>query len=649
MSVPAIVIAAYNRSDCLARLLRSVESANYDSTNIPLVISIDKSDVAEVYAIADSFDWKHGVKQIIRRPEQLGLKEHILSCADLSSKFESIILLEDDLLVSPFFYWNAQQALSFYSHDKSIAGISLYSYQIAENRFFPFYAYNDGSSVYFMQLPSSWGEVFTAASWAEFRQWDTNHLDSFPDHILPEYIQEWSVHSWKKRFAAYMIDTDKYFVFPRYSYTTNFGDEGVNTDRKGLFQVPLMLSKQQLQFKSLNDSVAVYDAWFELTSGALKKLDSRFNNYEFANDLHGTKSITSAPEEYLLSSRKCIAPILSFGNTMQDPMQNILCSTKGDFISLGKKDDFQSITTDVSSFYVNLYSIKDIVFNEYLIGLHQMFEFNKRYPKLYIGVIYSGKKDQLSETLSSIFDQTYPSSQISVKIFYEVGVAPFDNTDSRIEPIVYESSDNLFNAVAFSFESSDAEYYVLLKSGDMFHDHALDAMNSIFRRYPDIAWLTGIETIRTCNGYNVFIGNTATRRWNKHIYERNLYKNSFRYIPAAATFWKRYTWDSAKRNINFVSVGSLCEDLWMAFFKAQKLFTCDVYFSSSLVSNVAKLKTSKSLVNVALVEDTLTDKLHEFFFLNNIPYLRTYYKLKNNLPEVIRLEHETQWYFQSDF
>ena len=38
----AIVIAAFNRPDCLARLLKSISLATYDGyTNIPLVISID--------------------------------------------------------------------------------------------------------------------------------------------------------------------------------------------------------------------------------------------------------------------------------------------------------------------------------------------------------------------------------------------------------------------------------------------------------------------------------------------------------------------------------------------------------------------------------------------------------------------------------
>src|SRR5687768_8098504 len=104
MNSPAIVITAYNRPEGLSRLLKSVADASYDSNNVTLVISIDKSDSNKVYELADSFEWKYGQKKVIKHNEHLGLKEHILRCGDLTDQYGSIILLEDDLIVSPWFY-----------------------------------------------------------------------------------------------------------------------------------------------------------------------------------------------------------------------------------------------------------------------------------------------------------------------------------------------------------------------------------------------------------------------------------------------------------------------------------------------------------------------------------------------------------------
>ena len=105
MHRPAIVIIAYNRLDALKRLLVSVEAAVYpEGEPVPLVISIDRSDSDAVVKTAEDFGYTHGEKIIIARKERLGLREHVLTCGDLTEKYGSIIVLEDDLFVSPMFY-----------------------------------------------------------------------------------------------------------------------------------------------------------------------------------------------------------------------------------------------------------------------------------------------------------------------------------------------------------------------------------------------------------------------------------------------------------------------------------------------------------------------------------------------------------------
>src|ERR1017187_6406667 len=118
----AIVVIAYNRSDCLKRLLASLQKAQYQEAKVPLVISIDKSDSKEVEQVAEAFQWEYGEKRINREDQHLGLKEHVFRCGRLAKEFGSVILLEDDLLVSPFFYRYALEARNFYDNDDLIAG-----------------------------------------------------------------------------------------------------------------------------------------------------------------------------------------------------------------------------------------------------------------------------------------------------------------------------------------------------------------------------------------------------------------------------------------------------------------------------------------------------------------------------------------------
>ena len=100
----AIVVVAYNRPDSLNRLLDSLTKVNYEGHNVPLIISIDYSGKDDVYLAAEAFEWKFGEKKIIRHPENLGLKKHVLSCGDLVKDYDAVIILEDDLLVSPGMY-----------------------------------------------------------------------------------------------------------------------------------------------------------------------------------------------------------------------------------------------------------------------------------------------------------------------------------------------------------------------------------------------------------------------------------------------------------------------------------------------------------------------------------------------------------------
>ena len=71
---------------------------------------------ADVVDLANGFVWNFGEKSVLHHDQNLGLRAHIISIGDLTYKFGSIILLEDDLIVSPWFYEYALAAESFYEN-----------------------------------------------------------------------------------------------------------------------------------------------------------------------------------------------------------------------------------------------------------------------------------------------------------------------------------------------------------------------------------------------------------------------------------------------------------------------------------------------------------------------------------------------------
>jgi glycosyltransferase involved in cell wall biosynthesis len=294
---PTIVVIAYNRPESLKRLLRSLTSAYFpDNIKVRLLISIDGGGDAKTIKVAREFHWPYGNKTVIEHNKNLGLKDHVLSCGDLSLQYGSVILLEDDLVVSPAFYNFSLQALAYYSKDDRIAGISLYSQRLNETARCLFEPINNGYSVFLSRMPSSCGQIFTAYQWRLFREWLKDIKINYNSPEIPDNIKKWPESSWKKCFCAYTVSTNRWFVYPYNSYTSNFGEIGHNTSKKSnIVQVELAINSTSFVFPTFDDAIK-YDLYWELES---EQFDGRESMLSW--DVYGTKTCLSA--DYVLSSR----------------------------------------------------------------------------------------------------------------------------------------------------------------------------------------------------------------------------------------------------------------------------------------------------------------------------------------------------------
>ena len=341
----AIVIATYNRPQSLLRLLKSIANAIYSSDDITLVISIDYHPYynKDVVQIAENFEWKQGNKKIIKHSTNLGLRKHILSCGDLSYEYENVIILEDDLFVSPYFYTYAQQALQFYENEEKICGISLYAYNFNFVANLNFYPINDSYSTYFIQHASSLGQIWSKKHWDKFLAWYKYNNETInKDLLIPDYVLRWPETSWKKYFIAYMVTNDLYFVFPKISLVTNFSlDKGTHTPGiNNNVQVPILLMETNYYFAPYNEKALIYDVYFELSPIFLKKIAPCFLNYDFSMDIYGKKEKSKIKTEYLISVKKCKKTLKSFGIQMLPIELNIINNIEGKNIFLGKTIDF---------------------------------------------------------------------------------------------------------------------------------------------------------------------------------------------------------------------------------------------------------------------------------------------------------------------
>lgn len=367
----AICIIAYNRLDSLKQLLTSIEKAEFKGENIPLIISIDKSDTSVVEEYANNYDWKHGHKKIKIHERNLGLRNHIISQGEEFQDYDALIILEDDVIVSPAFYQYAMQTVEFYFNNAMIAGISLYSFPINYLTERPFEPLNNGYDAYFMQTAQSWGQIWMKEQWNKFYIWylDNESFDENPK--IPNALYGWK-KSWLKYHTRYCIEKNKYFVYPYFAFSSNGGGAGIHssssynnyeTNMQCQIHRPLLLPE-------IEQGVH-YDAFFEnidLKNYLLKKYPN------IILDLNGYKN-SFIGYNYAVSSKNLNFKIEAQYGLSRHPIEmNIFESTKGNDIyiyNLKKKNNNLSHSFPLSLILYQ-FRIRNLIIFLRKIGLKNM-------------------------------------------------------------------------------------------------------------------------------------------------------------------------------------------------------------------------------------------------------------------------------------
>lgn len=311
---PVIIIPAFSREKSLARLLESIRLSSFPKNIVKIIISLDGDYSHSVLDVAENFilDCPELNVEIIKRAVNIGLKEHILWCGDLTIQYESVIILEDDLIVANDFYQYASEALEFYKDIDDVAGVSLYGQKFNEYVNLPFEAMPNGNDTYFMQIASSWGQAWTKNQWAAFKEWYENVDSEYIKNLaeLPSQVSNWPETSWKKFFSAFIAEQNKYFVYPFLSRTSNCADDGGQHTKSQInyLQVPLALnyySFNSCSFCEFTKKTIKYDAFMEAVIPDGFHFQGE-NISSIAIDLYGLKPEKLLKEfKYTITSKKC--------------------------------------------------------------------------------------------------------------------------------------------------------------------------------------------------------------------------------------------------------------------------------------------------------------------------------------------------------
>lgn len=229
-----VVIFSYNRPEHLDSILKSLSSCEFaNETKVYLYIDgprnrSDKQAQTLFDSIIDRYRFIFLEFVVYKRKKNVGLRKSLIAgITELLHKYDRIIVLEDDLELSPNFLAFMNDSLTFYENQLEVSSVSGYTNAISSVSDF---------DNYFHLRPCSWGW----ATWAN--RWDKVDWDYKPKNNL-EWCKLWwkckfvgddifrmfrQLHlkknnSWAISWTIHNIISKKYASYPKVSKVKNIG------------------------------------------------------------------------------------------------------------------------------------------------------------------------------------------------------------------------------------------------------------------------------------------------------------------------------------------------------------------------------------------------------------------------------------------
>ncbi len=243
MSLAPIVLFVYNRPEHTLRTLDAL-SKNTEAAESILFIYCDgpKSNasnaqlekIKEVSCIAKS-EIRFKEVHVIDRKENMGLASSVIAgVTEIVNKYGKIIVLEDDLVTSPYFLKFMNDALNVYALSDDVVCVSGYTYPVKKKL----------PETFFIKVAECWGWATWKRGWEIFEidgakllcEIENKNLGSAFDfnnsykytQMLKEQI-EGKNSSWAIRWYASAFLKNKLCLFPGTSLIQNIGIDGSGT------------------------------------------------------------------------------------------------------------------------------------------------------------------------------------------------------------------------------------------------------------------------------------------------------------------------------------------------------------------------------------------------------------------------------------
>ena len=235
-----IVLFCYNRPSHTLRTLEALKKNSLAKDSELFIFcdgsknQIDAQKVAEVYKIIDNID---GFKNVVIEKSDVnkGLANSIISgVSKIVAEYGKIIVLEDDLVVSPFFLDFMNDGLNFYKNEERVISIHGYVYDVKKKM----------SQNFFLRGADCWGWATWKRGWDLFNASGQELLKAIREKNLTkkfdfEGAYEYTKmledqiagknNSWAIRWHASAFLANKLTLYPRETLVQNIGFDDSGT------------------------------------------------------------------------------------------------------------------------------------------------------------------------------------------------------------------------------------------------------------------------------------------------------------------------------------------------------------------------------------------------------------------------------------
>jgi hypothetical protein len=238
-----VVLFAYRRPDHLRRALDSLAAnSGADQTQVSIYCdgaksATDRQAVEQVREIARSANdlAKFASVLVIERDHNMGLAKSVISgVTETLGGHDRVIVMEDDLVVSPDFLDYMNQALELYANNEDV--ISIHGFMYSVPPVLP--------QTVFLRGADCWGWATWRRGWELFEpdsQKLLKELDNSPDRAQFDFDGAFpyrqmlkdqaagTIDSWAVRWYASAFLANKLTLYPGQSLVENIGQDGSGT------------------------------------------------------------------------------------------------------------------------------------------------------------------------------------------------------------------------------------------------------------------------------------------------------------------------------------------------------------------------------------------------------------------------------------